>query len=126
MDIIYAIERVKELKQQKKRIENSLELLTKGYTIEPEKKYRVNLVEPELNDSTTHEAFGESDDSEANKAPAKTRTPRGPAVYIQLNDALVEKLLSQELEVINKELELISPIINEANNLVREALQSIN
>lgn len=129
MDIIYAIERVKELKQQKKQIENSLELLTKGYTIEPEKKYRVNLVEPELNDSTTHEAFGdsaESDDSEANKAPAKTRTPRGPAVYIQLNDALVEKLISQELEVINKELELISPIINEANNLVREALQSIN
>lgn len=128
MDIIYAIERINDLKQQKKQIENSLELFTKGFTIEPNKKHRVNLVEPELDDSTPHEAFGDSADpadSEATKAPAKTRTPRGPAVYVQLNDALVEKLLSQDLEAINKELELLSPIINEANNLVREALHSI-
>lgn len=126
MDITYAIERVTEIKQKKKQIEVSLDLLAKGYTIEADKKYRVKLVAPELVGDVAQDVSENTIESESIKAPTKTKTPRGLAVHVQLSDTLVTQLLSQELEHLNKELELLSPVIDVANNMVREALQSIN
>lgn len=113
MDITYAVERIKEIQRQKEQLEDSLSFIDKGYVIEKGKKYRVKLISPD--------SINELDEGEAEKSKASS----GPTFQVQLNDDLVKQLLLQELSELSNELELLSPVIDTANTMVREALQSI-
>lgn len=113
MDITYAVERIKEIQRQKEQLEDSLSFIDKGYVIEKGKKYRVKLISPD--------SINELDEGEAEKSKASS----APTFQVQLNDDLVKQLLLQELSELSNELELLSPVIDTANTMVREALQSI-
>lgn len=113
MDIGMALSRVKEIKDQTGKITEHLKYIDIGYTTDTQKNYRVRFDLPE---------------AIKNENPESDNLPVSHNINIRLDELIVKKMLEKELNELNAELEILSPVIEAANDMLREATvrQSLN
>lgn len=111
MDISMALDRVKEIQDEKKRIQGHLKYIDLGYTMDTQKNYRVRFDLPE----TIRNGNQVNDD-----------LPASHNANIRLDEVTVKQLLEKELSEFNAELEVLSPVIDAANAMLREAIEQRN
>ena len=111
MDISMALDRVKEIQDEKKRIQGHLKYIDLGYTTDAQKNYRVRFDLPE---------------TIRNRNQVNDDLPASHTANIHLDEVTVKQLLEKELSEFNAELEVLSPVIDAANTMLREAIEQRN